>query len=101
MAKPVDAIARRVPGVGLVRGCQKQWLRRDAVAGLVLAALLVPKVMAYAELAGLPAVTGPLHHDRLPGRLRDLRLVEGARPLTGLLGVVIDLRRHRATARHR
>ena len=34
------------------------WLRRDLVAGLVLTALLVPQGMAYAELAGLPAITG-------------------------------------------
>ncbi|HEX5923400.1 MAG TPA: sulfate permease [Baekduia sp.] len=33
-------------------------LRRDVVAGVVLAALLVPQGMAYAELAGVPAVTG-------------------------------------------
>ena len=31
---------------------------RDVVAGLALTALLVPQGMAYAELAGLPAVTG-------------------------------------------
>jgi len=31
-------------------------LRADLVAGLVLAAILVPQGMAYAELAGLPAV---------------------------------------------
>jgi high affinity sulfate transporter 1 len=37
---------------------RRQWLRRDVVAGLVLSALLVPQGMAYAELAGLPAVTG-------------------------------------------
>ena len=30
----------------------------DLIAGLVLAAILVPQGMAYAELAGLPAVTG-------------------------------------------
>jgi high affinity sulfate transporter 1 len=34
------------------------WLRRDVVAGLVLTTLLVPQGMAYAELAGLPAITG-------------------------------------------
>ena len=33
-------------------------MRRDVVAGVVLAALLVPQGMAYAELAGLPPVTG-------------------------------------------
>ncbi|MFZ0090703.1 MAG: sulfate permease [Solirubrobacteraceae bacterium] len=34
------------------------WLRHDVVAGLVLTTLLVPQGMAYAELAGLPAITG-------------------------------------------
>lgn len=33
-------------------------LRRDVAAGIVLSALLVPAGMGYAELAGLPAVTG-------------------------------------------
>ena len=48
----------RVPGLKLVREYQRRWLRRDVLAGLVLTALLVPQGMAYAELAGLPAVTG-------------------------------------------
>ncbi len=39
-------------------GYEKRALPRDLVAGLVLSALLVPQGMAYAELAGLPAVTG-------------------------------------------
>ncbi len=39
-------------------GYEGRWLSRDIVAGLVLSALLVPQGMAYAELAGLPAVTG-------------------------------------------
>jgi MFS superfamily sulfate permease-like transporter len=34
------------------------WLRRDMVAGIVLTTLLVPQGMAYAELAGLPPITG-------------------------------------------
>ena len=37
---------------------RRSWLRRDVVAGLVLTTLLVPQGMAYAELAGLPAITG-------------------------------------------
>ena len=37
---------------------QRGWLRSDLVAGVVLAAILVPQGMAYAELAGLPAVNG-------------------------------------------
>jgi high affinity sulfate transporter 1 len=49
---------RHVPGLGLLRGYRRAWLRADLVAGLVLAAILVPQGMAYAELAGLPTVTG-------------------------------------------
>ena len=47
-----------VPGVVTLRAYQRRWLAKDLVAGLVLTALLVPQGMAYAELAGLPAVTG-------------------------------------------
>ena len=50
--------ARRVPGVDLARNYQRRWLRHDLVAALTLTGLLVPQGMAYAELAGLPAVTG-------------------------------------------
>jgi high affinity sulfate transporter 1 len=42
----------------MVRSYQRRWLKNDLVAGLVLAALLVPQGMAYAELARLPAITG-------------------------------------------
>src|SRR6478672_4095543 len=47
-----------VPGPGLARSYQRAWLPKDIVAGLVLSALLVPQGMAYAQLAGLPPVTG-------------------------------------------
>ncbi len=49
---------RWLPGVRAVAGYETSWLRRDLVAGLVLSTLLVPQGMAYAELAGLPAITG-------------------------------------------
>ena len=47
-----------VPGLRLVRSYERSWLPKDVVAGLVLSALLVPQGMAYAQLAGLPPVTG-------------------------------------------
>ena len=51
-------IEKWVPGLRAVRSYQRAWLPRDLVAGLVLCALLVPQGMAYAELAGLPPITG-------------------------------------------
>ena len=47
-----------VPGIRSARTYQRSWLRRDLIAAIVLSALLVPQGMAYAELAGLPAITG-------------------------------------------
>ena len=51
-------ITKWIPGIALLRSYQREWLPKDLIAGLVLSALLVPQGMAYAELAGLPAITG-------------------------------------------
>jgi high affinity sulfate transporter 1 len=51
-------MASMLPGLTVLRTYRAGWLPRDLVAGLVLTALLVPQGMAYAELAGLPAITG-------------------------------------------
>ncbi len=53
----VDA-GRWLPGLRMAKRYRREWLGHDVAAGLVLTALLVPQGMAYAELAGLPAVTG-------------------------------------------
>src|SRR6476620_7855915 len=52
------SLDRWVPGIAAAQSYRRKWLRAAIVAGLVLAAILVPQGMAYAELAGLPAVTG-------------------------------------------
>lgn len=57
-AEPTTGFGRWMPGVRMVRHYDRKWLRFDLVAGVVLAAILVPQGMAYAELAGLPPVTG-------------------------------------------
>ena len=49
---------RLLPGLWVLRQYQRSWLRGDVVAGVTVAAYLVPQVMAYAEVAGLPAITG-------------------------------------------
>ncbi len=51
-------IERWMPGVRALRTYERPWLSRDLIAGIVLVTLLVPQGMAYAELAGLPAITG-------------------------------------------
>lgn len=51
-------LSRWVPGLALLRDTRPAVLRSDLAAGGVLAALLVPQGMAYAQLAGLPPVTG-------------------------------------------
>ena len=52
------ASERLLPGLWQLRHYQRRWLRGDALAGVTVAAYLVPQVMAYAEVAGLPAVAG-------------------------------------------
>lgn len=58
VASQPSGLARHVPGLALLRNYKRSWIRPDLAAGLILAAILVPQGMAYAELAGLPAVTG-------------------------------------------
>ena len=47
-----------LPGLAQFRGYQREWLRGDLLAGVTVAAYLVPQVMAYATVAGLPPVVG-------------------------------------------
>jgi high affinity sulfate transporter 1 len=51
-------LRRMVPGLGVIASYRRQWLAKDIVAGVVLTTVLVPQGMAYAELAGLPPITG-------------------------------------------
>ncbi|WP_030455775.1 SulP family inorganic anion transporter [Herbidospora cretacea] len=41
-----------------LRNYRREWVRGDVLAGLTVAGYLVPQVMAYATVAGLPPVTG-------------------------------------------
>jgi SulP family sulfate permease len=45
-------------GLRLLRGYRRNWLRLDALAGVTVAAYLIPQVMAYADVAGVPPVVG-------------------------------------------
>ena len=43
---------------GGLSGYRREWLRSDLVAGLTTAAVVIPKSMAYATIAGLPIEVG-------------------------------------------
>ncbi|MEU8654909.1 sulfate permease [Streptomyces sp. NPDC048737] len=49
---------RLLPGLGALCGYRRAWLKGDVLAGMTVAAYLVPQVMAYAGVAGLPPVAG-------------------------------------------
>ena len=47
-----------IPCIGWLRRYQKDWLRLDVLAGLTAAAVVIPKALAYATIAGLPVQVG-------------------------------------------
>jgi SulP family sulfate permease len=71
-------VGRQLPGYARLRRYQRSWLRYDVLAGVTVAAYLIPQVMAYAEVAGLPpvvglwAIVGPLLVYALLGSSRQL-----------------------------
>lgn len=60
MAKEVELTGpmRFFPGLHVLRHYDRSWFRFDLIAGVTVAAYLVPQCMAYAEIAGLPTVVG-------------------------------------------
>src|SRR5689334_22799162 len=57
----VRARGRRAPLVPLLdwaRHYDRSWLRGDLVAGVTVAALIVPKNLGYAGIAGIPLQNG-------------------------------------------
>ncbi len=55
---PGSAVARVVPILGWARRYQRAWLRPDLIAGLTVAALVVPKALGYADIAQVPIQYG-------------------------------------------
>ncbi|RSO29956.1 sodium-independent anion transporter [Streptomyces sp. WAC 06725] len=51
-------VRQAVPAFRVLSTYRRAWLVKDLVAGVVLTTLLVPQGMAYADLAGLPPITG-------------------------------------------
>ncbi|GCL51336.1 sulfate transporter [Microcystis aeruginosa NIES-3804] len=47
-----------LPGLKRLRSYRSAWLRGDVIAGITVAAYLVPQCLAYAELAGVQPIAG-------------------------------------------
>jgi high affinity sulfate transporter 1 len=58
---PPSSEPQRAPFLSLfssIRPYDREWLSRDIVAGVTLAALAIPEVMGYTKIAGTPVITG-------------------------------------------
>src|SRR5580693_7586985 len=49
---------RFVPMAGWIRSYERRWLKGDLIAGVTVAALIVPKNLGYAGIAGIPLQNG-------------------------------------------
>ena len=70
---------RQFPILDWIFDYQKDWLRCDLIAGLITAAVVIPKAMAYATIAGLPVQVG-LYTVLVP--MATYALVGTSRPLS-------------------
>jgi high affinity sulfate transporter 1 len=88
---------RWLPGLDTLRRYESAWLPHDIFAGLVLATMLVPVGIAYAEASGLPGIYGlyatiiPLLAYALFGPSRILVLGPDSALAAVILGVVLPL----------
>ncbi|CAI8752178.1 sulfate permease, SulP family [Pseudomonas sp. IT-P258] len=88
---------RWLPGLGILREYQPEWLRYDIVAGLVLTTMLVPVGIAYAVASGVPGIYGlyativPLLFYALFGPSRILVMGPDSSLVAVILAVIIPL----------
>jgi MFS superfamily sulfate permease-like transporter len=86
-----------LPGVGALRGYQGRWFVKDLTAGVVLATMLAPVGIAYAEASGLPGIFGlyasiaPLLAYAVFGPSRIMVLGPDSSLAAVILGVVLPL----------
>jgi SulP family sulfate permease len=51
-------LAQWVPGISLLRNYRLEWLKSDLLAGLSVCVVMIPSVVAYAGIMGLPPENG-------------------------------------------
>jgi sulfate permease, SulP family len=54
---PTD-VSFRMSGLRQLKNYQRVWLRGDILAGITVAAYLIPQCMAYGEIVGVPPIVG-------------------------------------------
>src|SRR6266481_10067288 len=54
----VPALIRFIPGLSLFRNYRSAWLLSDILAGISVCVVMIPSVIAYAGLMGLPPQHG-------------------------------------------
>jgi high affinity sulfate transporter 1 len=54
----INRLLLSTPGLARLIAYQRSWLRGDVLAGITVAAYLIPQCMAYGELAGVPPIAG-------------------------------------------
>jgi sulfate permease, SulP family len=54
----MSGLGRYVSVLDGIRPYRKEWLSKDIVAGVTLAALAIPETMGYTKIAGMPVITG-------------------------------------------
>ena len=55
---PPSALTRWMPGLALLRDYRREWLSADLLAGVSVCVVMIPSVIAYAGLMGLPPQHG-------------------------------------------
>lgn len=56
--QPKRSVETVIPILGWIRHYERGWLRGDVIAGVTVAALIVPKNLGYAGIAGIPLENG-------------------------------------------
>ena len=58
ITRPARTVESLIPILGWIRHYDRGWLRGDLIAGVTVAALIVPKNLGYAGIAGIPLEHG-------------------------------------------
>ena len=77
-----SVLTRWVPGLAVFRDYRREWLPADLLAGFSVCVVMIPSVLAYAELAGVRPEATRVSRSAPPegcGLLRTGRLRPGAR----------------------